>query len=253
MREISLSRRFVAAISFLTIFPLVVREGMSKEELGSSMALFPLVGLLLGALLWSCAYSFGAAFAPAVNALFLLSVLTIATRGLHLDGLADTLDGLGGGRDKREILKIMRDSHVGTFGVIGLVLTLMAKYLLISQLIEGESSLSLLLFPTLGRWSMVYLTWSFPYVRGEGTGAVFASYLSPRDFWWATGTALLISILTHGLAGAGTMALVWVFAYALGHYFVRRIGGITGDVMGAAGELAEILSLATLVALLRGI
>ncbi len=252
MREISVGRRFAAAISFLTIFP-TAREGVWKEELGSSMAFFPLVGLLLGALLWSCAYTFGAAFTPQVNALFLLSVLTIVTRGLHLDGLADTFDGLGGGRDKGEILKIMRDSHIGTFGVIGLVLTLMAKYLLIGQLIEGESSLSLLLFPTLGRWSMVYLTHFFPYVRGRGTGAVFATYLRPRDFWWATGIALLISILTHGLAGVGTMALVWIFTYALGHYFVRRIGGITGDVMGTAGELTEVVSLATLVALLRGL
>ena len=250
MKEMSFGRRLAAAISFLTIFP-VAMKGVRSEELGRSMAFFPLVGLLLGTLLWSCAFSFGAAFPGAVSALFVLAVLIVVTRGLHLDGLADTLDGLGAGRDKKDILRIMRDSHVGTFGVIGLVLSLMAKYLLISELIEARSSLCLLLFPALGRWSMVYVINFFPYVREEGTATVFANYVRSRDFWWATGIALLSSILIHGWAGLGTMVLVWVFTHALGHFFVGRIGGITGDVVGASGEFAEILSLGTLVALLR--
>lgn len=110
--------------------------------------------------------------------------------------------------------------------------------------------LSLLVFPTLGRWSMVYLVKFFPHLRGDGTGAVFARYLKTTDFSWATSIALVISILTYGLAGLGTMPLVWVFAYGLGNYFVRTRGSITGAVMGAAGELAEILSLAALLTLL---
>ena len=249
MKEVSLNKRLMAAISFLTIFP-IEGKGVGKEELGRSMALFPLVGLLLGLLLWLCAHAFEAAFPPTVNAFFLLSLLTIFTRGIHLDGLADTLDALGGGKEKWEILRIMRDSQVGTFGMIGLVLALMAKYLLISQLIETKSTLSLLLFPTLGRWAMVYLTRFFPYVREEGKGIAFASYLKPEDFWWATAIALLVSVFIQGLTGVGAMALVWIFSYAAGLYFVRKIGGITGDVIGAVGELAEILSLSALVALI---
>ena len=134
-------------------------------------------------------------------------------------------------------------------GIIGvLVLALLAKYLLISQLLEAGSFYSLLLFPTLGRWSMVCLAWCFPALPKEA----FAAYPTSQDFWWATGTALLCSILIHGLVGLGIMVLVWVCSYGLGHYCVRRIGGITIHVMGAGVELVEIFSLAVLVALLGG-
>ena len=240
----SFGRRFLAAISFLTICPVSERE----EDAASSLVYFPLVGVLLGFLLWSCAYAFEETFSSTVNALFLVSILSIVTRGLTLDGLAATIDGLDKGRDAGDIRAIMQGGQRGTFGVIGLVLALLAKYLLISQLIEAGSLFSLLLFPTLGRWSMVCLAWFFPAPQGE----FFAGYPTSRDFWWATGITLLCSILTHGLVGLGIMVLVWVFIYGLGHFFVRRIGGITVHVMGASVELVEILSLAALVALLGG-
>ena len=143
----------------------------------------------------------------------------------------------------------MQGGQRGSFGVIGLVLTLLAKYLLISQLIEAGSLSFLLLFPTLGRWSMVCLAWFFPAPQGE----FFAGYPLLRDFWRATGITLLCSIITQGLVGLGIMVLVWIFTYGIGHFFVRRIGGITIPVMGAGVELVEILSLAALAALLGGL
>jgi adenosylcobinamide-GDP ribazoletransferase len=237
-------RRFLAALSFLTIFPVSERE----EDAASSMAYFPLVGFLLGCLLWSCAYAFEEAFSSAVNALFLVSIMSVVTRGLPLDGLAATLDGLGRGKNAGDIQAIMRDGHRGTFGLIGLVLVLLAKYLLISQLIEDGILSSLLLFPTLGRWSMVCLAWFFSASQEEG----LRGYPPSRDFWWATGITLLCSIITQRLVGLGIMVLVWVFTYGVGQYFVRRIGGITTHVMGASAELVEILSLMVLVALLGG-
>jgi adenosylcobinamide-GDP ribazoletransferase len=237
-------RRFLAALSFLTIFPISERE----EDAASSMAYFPLVGFLLGCLLWSCAYAFKEAFSSAVNALFLVSIVSVVTRGLPLDGLAATLDGLDRGKDRGDIMAIMRNGHRGTFGLIGLVLALLAKYFLISQLIEFGSFSSLLLFPTLGRWSMVCLAWFFSASQEEG----LRGYPLSRDFWWATGITLLCSIITQGLVGLGTMVLVWVVTYGVGQYLVRRIGGITTHVMGASAELVEILSLTALVALLKG-
>jgi adenosylcobinamide-GDP ribazoletransferase len=236
-------RRFLAALSFLTIFPVSERE----EDAANSMAYFPLVGFLLGCLLWSCAYAFEDAFSSAVNALFLVSIVSVVTRGLPLDGLAATLDGLDRGRNAGDMVEIMRGGYRGTFGVIGLVLALLAKYLLISQLIESGSFSSLLLFPTLGRWSMVCLAWFFSASQEGLTG-----YPISRDFWWATGITLLCSIITQGLVGLGIMVLVWVVTYGIGHYLVRRIGGITTHVMGASVELVEILSLTVLVALLGG-
>ena len=238
----SFGRRFLAALSFLTIFPVSERE----EDVASSMAYFPLVGFLLGGLLWVCAYAFEEVFSSAVNALFLVSIVSIVTRGLPLDGLAAIIDVFDRRKDERDVRAIMRDGHRGTFGLIGLILALLAKYLLISQLIEAGSSSSLLLFPTLGRWSMVCLAWFFSASQEEG----LTGYPISRDFWWATGITLLCSIITQGLVGLGIMALVWVVTYGVGHYVVKRIGGITTHVMGAGVELVEILSLTALVALL---
>jgi adenosylcobinamide-GDP ribazoletransferase len=239
------SRRFLGAISFLTIFPLSERE----EDAVGSLAYFPLVGLLLGCLLWVCAHAFEEAFYAAINALFIVSILTILTRGHPLDGFSATLDGLARGRDAKEIRAIMGEPQRGSFGVMGLVLALLAKYLLISHLIDAGSFHSLLFFPTLGRWSMVCLAWFYPASQEEGR----VGYPTSRDFLWATGITLLCSILTHGLVGLGIMVLAWVLIYGIGHYCVRRVGDITAQVMGASVELIEILALALLVALLGGL
>lgn len=238
-------KRFLAALSFLTIFPLPERE----EDAGVSLAYFPLVGFLLGCLLWVCAHAFEEIFYAAINAMFIVSILTILTRGHTLDGFAAALDGLARGRDMRDIQAVMREDQRGSFGIMGLVLAILAKYLLISNLIEGGSLYSLLFFPTLGRWSMVCSVWFFPASQEEG----FASYPTLQDFWWATGITLVCSILTHGLVGLGIMVLAWVIIYGIGHYFVKRTGSITAPVMGAGAELVEILALAVLVARQGGV
>ena len=238
-------KRFLAAFSFLTIFPLAEQD----DDVVDSLAYFPLVGFVLGCLLWACAHAFEETFYAAINALFIVSILTIVTRGNSLDGLAATLDGLARGRDARYIRAIMREEQRGSFGIMGLVLAIVAKYLLISQLIEAGSFYSLLFFPTLGRWSMVCLAWFFPASQDEG----FVGYPTSWDFWWATGGTLLCAILTHGLAGLGIMVLAWILIYGMGHYFVRRIESIPASVMGAGVELVEILSLTVLVGLLGGV
>jgi len=238
-------RRLLATLSFLTIFfPASAR----KELLSSSLAYLPLVGLLLGCLLWVGAYTLDSVFYPAINALCLLSLLTICTRGLPLDGLGSLLDRMSRGGAAKERGKALRAHQRGSFGVIGIALALLAKYLLMSQLIEEGALPSLLLFPTLGRWSMVCLVWFFPDQQEKTVVGPPAS----QDLWWAAAITLLCALLTQGLAGLGIMVLVWIFSYALGRYCIKRIGSITGQVMGAAVELVELLSLALVVALQTG-
>lgn len=241
----SLSRRFLAAVSFLTILPLSERE----EDTVDSLSYFPLVGFLLGCFLWLCAHLFDEAFYAAINALFIVSILSVITRGRHLDSLAATLDGLTRGKDVSDNRTIMLEHQRGSFGVMCLVLAILAKYLLISHLIEVGSFHSLLFFPTVGRWSMVCLAWFFPASPEDG----FAGYPTSRDFLWATGITLLCSILTHGLVGLGIMVLAWILIYGIGHYFVKKIRkDITVQIMEATVELVEILALSLLVALLGG-
>jgi adenosylcobinamide-GDP ribazoletransferase len=243
MKSHPFSRQLTAACSYLTIFLPRARH----EELPvDSLAYFPLVGLVLGCLLWFGAFVMDEFLYPVANALFLLILWTIATRGLLLDGLASLLDGFAKGGTAKEIGKVIQKRERGSLGVIGIALALLAKYLLMSQLIEEGAFPSLLLFPTLGRWSMVCLTWFFPEQQEKTVGGPPAS----RDLWWAAAIALLCALLTQGLTGLGIVVLVWIFTYALGRYCIKKLGGITAQVMAATAELVELLSLAICVALL---
>lgn len=247
MKEGFSGKRLMAAFSFLTIFSDPSR---GEEDAAGSLTYFPFVGLLLGFFLWACAHVLGEAFYPAITAVFIVSILSIVTRGAPLEGLAATFDGFGSGSEKRgEILEIMRRDQRGTFGIMGLVLALLAKYLLISELIEGGHWLSLLFFPTVGRWSMVCLAWFFPALEEEAV----MEYPAPRGFLWATGITLLCAVLIQGFVGVGIMVLVWVGTYILGQYCVKKIGGITTHIMGSSAELVEIFSLAVLVAVYRSL
>jgi len=239
-------RQLTPAFSYLTIF---FPGAKGKELPASSLAYLPLVGLLLGCLLWLCAYALDGILYPAINALVLVSLLTIVTRGLPLDGLASLLDSFRKGGTAKEMGRAMRAHQRGSSGVIGICLALLAKYLLISQLIEEGALPSLLLFPTLGRWSLVCLVWFFPDQQEKTVTGPPAS----RDFWWAAALTVLCALLTQGLAGLGIVVLAWIFSYALGQYSIKRIGSITAPVMGAAVELVELLSLALVVALQAGV
>lgn len=241
MKEGFSGRRLMAAFSFLTIFSPPSTE---EKDAAGSLTYFPFVGLLLGCFLWACAHALGKAFDPTITAIFIVSILSIVTRGAPLNGLAATLDGFGSGGDAEEMVEAMRREQRGTFGIIGLVLALLAKYLLISQLIEGGHVFFLLFFPTVGRWSMICLGWFFPVLEEEAVTA----YPASRGFWWATGITLLCAVLIQGLVGVGIVVLVWVSTYGLGKYCVKRIGGITTHIMGGSAELVEIFSLAVLVA-----
>jgi adenosylcobinamide-GDP ribazoletransferase len=232
--------------SYLTIF---FPRARGKELPASSLAYLPLVGLLLGCLLWFGAYTLDGVFYPVINALVLLVLLTITTRGLSLDGLGSLLDSIGKGGTAKEMARAIRAKQRGSFGVIGIALALLAKYLLMSQLIEEGAFPSLLLFPTLGRWSMVCLVWFFPDQQEKTVGAPPAS----QDLWWAAAIAVLSALLTQGLAGLGIVVLVWIFTYALGRYCIKSIGGITAQIMAAAIELVELLSLVLVVALQAGV
>ena len=246
MKANSFIRQLTPAFSYLTLFfPKTKRRDLPVN----SLAYFPLVGLLLGCLLWLCAYSLDGVFYPVINALVLLALLTITTRGLGLDGLGSLLDGVSKGGTAKEMGRAMPAHQRGSFGVIGICLALLAKYLLMSQLIEEGALPALLLFPTLGRWSMVCLVWFFPDQQEKA----FVGPPASQDLWWAAAIALLCALLTQGLAGLGIVVLVWIMSYALGRYCIKRIGSITTQVMAAAVELIELLTLALVVALQAGV
>jgi adenosylcobinamide-GDP ribazoletransferase len=217
------------------------------------MAFYPVVGAALGSLMLG-AYMVGATVFPdAVLRPALIMLLVVLTGGLHLDGLADVCDGFYAGATPADVLRIMKDPHVGSMAVVGIVSVLLLKVVLLSHLPAALLSSALLVFPVLSRGGLVWGTWLAPYARSEGgTGATFFQTLRGRHVWGATaflGVWVMLwagwpALVLIGLAAASTAVFV--------RYCRRRIGGMTGDTLGALNELLEILVLVAYYPLHRG-
>jgi adenosylcobinamide-GDP ribazoletransferase len=231
------------ALQFLTIVPLKVKDADAKK-MGLSLLYFPAVGLLLGLLLVFLDHILVfLGFQPWAIGIFLVVSLIIVTGGIHLDGLADTVDALAGGGDRERILQIMRDPHIGTMGVLGLISVLLLKIAFLISLDAYVLLVSLPVMCVLSRWSMVFLMFIFPYARQEGKAKVFMQERSTGVFISAFIIALLCVVLFMGLKGMFVFAVVAVCAYGLGNFISRRIGGITGDTIGGISEVLEVITL----------
>lgn len=248
------------AVIFLTRTPLGRTWNIGAREVGRSTAFFPLVGAGIGAfqslLLWvslRLAAHVGMVFGRRVLLpASVLSVLITAagvwiTRALHLDGVADMADGFGGGRTKEDVLRIMRDHLIGSFGAIALVLILAVKFTSITVLIErGTATPYLILAPSLARTSVVVLGFLLPYARStEGGLGSSLQYIGPVELALSSVTALALVVLVGWRRGSACMLVSLVISVINARLCMRRIGGVTGDTLGANSEICEALILAT--------
>jgi adenosylcobinamide-GDP ribazoletransferase len=237
-------RSFLFAWHFLTAIPLSrsTHDAM-PEELAASMSWYPLVGCLLGALLVIADRLLSNVFSTQVTSLLLMLLLIGITRGLHQDGLADMVDGLAGGRTAQARLAIMRDGRVGAIGATGLFLALGLRYAGLNALPVGEHIALLLGMPAVGRWAMVVGAFHVTYARSEGGLAQpFLAHLSWRHLCVATATAGLVLALLLGPWPALCCLLIGTALLRLSSaWFHRMFGGVTGDLLGATNEIAEIL------------
>jgi adenosylcobinamide-GDP ribazoletransferase len=230
------------AIAFLTILPVRLPAELPADGLKRSAGFFPLAGWLIGGVLAGYAWIFvWAGLPPLVSAVLLVACGAWLTRGLHLDGLADLLDGLGGGQTPERRLAIMKDSATGAFGVIGLVLLLVLKAACLAALVatEGEPLFfALFAVPVAARWAMVTLACGVQYPRASGTGHAFVGKVGLGELamgglllaplvWWNWSADLII-------LGAAMLPAFWLRFKAS-----EALGGVTGDVLGASCELGE--------------
>jgi adenosylcobinamide-GDP ribazoletransferase len=245
---------FLLAWKFLTILPGGKKDtGINPRDLGRSMSYYPLVGLLLGILLWGAYGLFSHAFPRTLCDGLVILLLAVITGALHLDGLADTLDGMAAGKTAEERLRIMRDHRVGTFGAVGLILILGMKFLALNSLPEDVTGKTLLVALTLSRWSMVQLTYRTRYARPEGgLGKVFKENVKKREMVIATFLSLIIALFLLRFWGAVLWLAVGVSALGIQLLFQKKIGGITGDILGAANETHELLVLLMVSGIFHG-
>jgi adenosylcobinamide-GDP ribazoletransferase len=235
----------ITALAFLTRLPVGRSRSFGAKEVARSERWFPLVGCLLGgiyaAALWLCARVFPAS----ICAILVVGVDAWLTGAMHFDGIADSADGFGGGRTREDVLRIMRDHAIGSYGAVALLLVIALKIAAIASLVGCPTAwAAILLAPVLGRWAAVLLSAARPYARPpehDGPYSVGSPtrFVGRTEIAIATVTALAIAaplgIGHSGPACAAVLALVVIW----GAYCQKRIGGITGDTVGAAIEIAE--------------
>ena len=153
------------ALSFLTIFPVIDQQRASEDTVAASFAWFPIVGFALGVALIAEDWLLAHVFAQVIRSVLIIISLTVVTGAVHLDGLADTADALGAGRDRERALDILRDSRVGTFGASAIFFDLTLKILALSTLAGHRRYAALMIAPMLARWAMVLVSTGLPYLR----------------------------------------------------------------------------------------
>jgi len=241
----------VLAVRFLTIVPVPGREATGAEALGRAAWWFPAVGAALGACLVAADHLLAFLFPPLLGSILVIGLWKVLTGGIHLDGLADVLDGLAG-RDAERRLAIMRDSRIGVFGAAGIVLCFLISAGALDALPAGRHPEILLLAPAAGRLAPLLIGPLFPAATpGQGAGAAFLEGLSR---WAAPVSVAGLWILAAALLGPWgglllSLGLAIVLLWAV--FVASRLGGLTGDALGSSVEVGELAMLGAAAALIH--
>ena len=280
---------FFIALQFLTRLKIVNQTEWSVEDFGKSVVAFPYVGVIIGLIL-ALLYGILSPFIPLVPLMLIIVVAEfLITGGLHADGLMDTSDGLFSGRERERKLEIMKDSRIGSFGVVAFVFVTLLKWQLLTAIPTAEFiPMALIMMPLMSRWSLVLSIQSYPYARKEGMGAAFAN-LAPKHVityntlstFFMPIVILIIGVILYtilygayaifSIADVGYVVGLGVLVYAtlgifqinivsmiityiinrlLNRYIVKQLGGTTGDTYGFVVEVTEVILLFVYIVIL---
>ncbi len=239
-------RPVLAALSFLSAVPVGRAVELGPRDLRRSAALLPAVGAVVGAFVALVAWGSAQVLPPFVAAVLGIAAGVTVTAALHLDGLADVADGIGASLAGSDPAHAMRDPHVGTFGIAAVVLDLLLRTSTLSALVVTGFLWPVVAAATLSRVAPVAMAWRLPYAGG-GTGTWTAG-IGARAVAVASVIALAIAIPCAGIATLGMIVAVVAASTLIGRWSNRRLGGVTGDVFGAAIELGETLALVAVLA-----
>lgn len=261
-------RHIALAVSFLTITPLAVSE-VTPEDIKRSSLFFPLAGWLIGGIMAIGGLGMiWAGLDPFLGGAVLIAFEAWFTRGLHLDGVADLCDGLGGGHDPERRLAIMKDSATGAFGAVGLILTLVLKIAGVAVLLEKGLFLFIAFVPAGARWAIVVLSSMSVYPREKGTGHSFVGRIRSREvllgFLWLLPLFILVFCSRFPVSGswfishfqydllrvAAVLICLLLPAIYLRLRGQRLLEGVTGDLLGASCEFGEVAGFAAASVLL---
>jgi adenosylcobinamide-GDP ribazoletransferase len=228
------------AFQFMTRIPIF---GLPREPgaLARAAKFFPIVGLVTGFVAAIVDRVLAPYLRPQILALVLITYLVLITGALHEDGLADAADGFGGGWTKEKILMIMRDSRIGSFGAVAVTLSLLSRFILISNTSPARLPGFLVAASVLCRWTSLPLGFYLPYARDDkGLGAAVAGQLPLSSMAWGSVFALASVAVALGRRALLPCLITLTITAASGFYFKRHIQGVTGDCFGATNQITEV-------------
>ena len=236
-------KHFLLAWQLLTVIPLKHVSLNKKEDLSASLIFFPIVGIVIGLILSLINLAGLIFFSSLVSNALVLIVWVWITGALHLDGLADTIDGISAKGDKKSILKVMEDSNIGAKGVVGLICILLLKFVLLRGINPEIKNQVLIYVPVVSRWSMVLGAYLASYAKEEGMGKAYIELVDLKEVVWASliTVSLGLALLRLSFLPFIGIALLSIFLWVA--YLKRKIVGITGDSLGAMNETVETLGL----------
>jgi len=240
---------FQLALQFLTKVPVAAARTVDNRVMARSMAYFSFVGLLIGGAAAGLYYLLSLELSSTVAILGAIIFTIFATGNLHGDGLMDTADGIFSGRSRDRMLEIMKDSRVGSHGVMAGVLVVLLRFVLLGELDSTSVMMALVLAPVLGRWAQVYGAARYTYVRTSGGIGSFTDHVGWRELALNSVVALIVGLLLLKLSGLILLGVAAAGAMLFFEFIKGKLGGITGDTLGAANESIEILTLLVIVLL----
>lgn len=239
------------AAGFLTILPVLPRTSAPAEAVAGSLGWFPLIGFLIAGILIVEDLGLVALFGNGLSAALVVLTLTVLTGAVHLDALADTADALGAASERRRALDIMRDSRIGSFGTVAIVLLLGLEIIALARtgaFGAARRAAALWLAAGLARWAMAAVSWRVEYLRAEGAGATMLRGGGDRNIALASAIAVVGIVPVLSWRALVACAVAIALAAVLRALYRRWLGGVTGDLIGAAGELVEVAVLLVMAA-----
>ena len=230
----------------MTVIPIKWKENEDLKQVAHSISFFPVVGLIIGFTNYGLFYLSNLIFSSFFTSVLIVIWWIFITGGLHLDGLADTADGVWGGTTKERRLEIMKDSRTGVFGVLTLISFLLLKIAILNEFFTyniSESPALLITAPVLGRWISVFSIFYFKSARKDGLGNFFKENISWKELLLSLILTLLFVFYFTGPGGLITLFIITILSVPVSLFFSSKLGGLTGDVYGTLCESSELFSL----------
>jgi adenosylcobinamide-GDP ribazoletransferase len=229
-------------LQFMTRIPIPINIDIQREDFQKIVKFFPIIGLVIG-LIEAFIYYILTHISTHMIASFMTIVSHIAITGaMHIDGLGDTADGIFSGRSREKMLEIMKDSRLGTFGALAIIVVVVGKILMLMEIPQNSVITVIILAPVVSRTMNIFLMYHRKYARAtEGMGDLFIGVLKKENAIIAVILGCLITIAVGQLQGVKMLIIGFTFTIFFRSYIEAKIGGITGDILGASDELNEFI------------